>query len=272
MPTTIPCSPPFPTFAVTEDLDDYNYLPSLVVDYALTNAVTIGAKYERTARLAGVWFNPVRGTVNTFDDEIADGYELFLRGSWFDERLTVRTNAFYTDLVDQQVFVGFSGNIDDAQFVNAPHSHNEGLEIETMWTQGAWKWWLSGGLLHAEVDELEFFDVNASGNDFPYAPDWTLAGGLLFGGTQGLFVELDAMLRPEANATLDNVPGAVSERRFAAQRTCRVGVRAIRSVALRTQRARRSVSRLLRPRRGIRWSAAEVRRRRSARNRAHGVC
>lgn len=233
-----------PTFSVTQDLDDYNYLPSLVVDYALTDAVTVGAKYERTARLAGVWFNPVRGTVNTWDDEIADGYELFLRGSWLDGRLTVRTNAFHTELADQQVFVQLSGNIDDAQFLNAPHSHNDGLEIETSWTQGAWNCWFSAGLLHAEIDDAELFDVNASGNDFPYAPDWTLAGGVLFGGTQGLFVEMDAALRPEAYASLDNVPGVVSQRRFLINARVGVGVRTRRGVVVRAQSARRRLSRI----------------------------
>src|SRR5262249_36272564 len=71
----------YPQATASEDSHDFNYLPTVDFDYALSDSVTVGAKYERAARLAGVWFNPHRGTSNPYHDEISESYDAFVRAS-----------------------------------------------------------------------------------------------------------------------------------------------------------------------------------------------
>ncbi len=195
------------------DLHDFNYLPTVTFDYSLADDWTIGAKYERSARLGGIGLNVVRG-VYPYGDEFSDGYETFIRRSAFDGRLTLRTNVFYTRFADQQAAAQISENPDDVEIINAQRSHNDGVEIESTWTDGGLNLWLSVGLLQARFDYIVFpFDGDLSGNDFPNAPDWTVSFGCTYTRPSGLFVETDVTMRPETRANLENDPWVVNEAR-----------------------------------------------------------
>jgi len=202
-----------PQTQVTADYDDYNYLPTVLVDFAWTDNVTIGAKFERTARVGGVTFNPVRGTVTQYDSEHSDSYDAFVRSVWLGGRLSLRASFFFTEISDQQVFAQISDNEDDYQMINAKRSHNYGLEAQTAWTSPTWKLWCSVGLLQAELDDVQALDFDYSGNDFPNAPNWTVTAGFIYGRGQGLFAEADLTARAETRADLDNDPNVVNERR-----------------------------------------------------------
>lgn len=203
----------FPDANSNDDLHDFNYLPTLDCDYAVTDTVTIGAKYERAARLAGLWFNPYRGTANDYHDEISDGYEVFLRASGFDGRLTVRANLFYTRIIHQQMFVSLSGAPFDEQIVNAQRSHNDGLEVEATWTEGNLGAWLSLGLLETQFDRVDVGDVDLSGNEFANAPPWTVSFGFTYARPGGLFAETDVTLRPQTRGSQFNEPWITNESR-----------------------------------------------------------
>lgn len=204
----------FPQAQITDDDTEFNWLPTLVVDFAFTDEVSIGAKYEGSARLGGLWFNPARGTVNRFKSEHADSFDVYLRSVSFDGRLALRANAFYTRFTDQQVYAALSEAPLDEEFVNAQRSHNGGLEIESSWSDGNWRVWSSMGLLTTRFDRIVVFDADYSGNNFPDAPDWTLAVGLLYQRARGLFVSADATLRPETQATIENFRGVVNEHQY----------------------------------------------------------
>lgn len=203
----------FPQADVTGDVSDFNYLPTADVDYALTDAITVGAKYERSARFAGVWFNPFRGTTNDYDDELSDSYDAFLRASAFDGRFTLRANLFYTRIKDQQVYVSLSDAPNDAELVNAQRSHNDGVEFESTWTDGGLNAWLSVGLLEARMDRIEVGDVNFNGNEYPNAPPWTVSLGFTYAHPRGLFVETDLTCRPQSRAFINNDPWRTNEGR-----------------------------------------------------------
>ena len=183
------------------------------LDYALSDDMMIGAKYERAARLAGIWFNAAQGTVNTYDDEISDSYDAFVRSSAFAGRLTVRANVFYTRITNQQLFATLSTTPGDGEILNAQRSHNVGIEIESTWIDGGLNAWLSLGWLHAEFDKIEVGAVDFSGNDFPDAPRWTVSIGFTYTQGNGLFVENDATFRPETHGDLQNHPWVVNEQR-----------------------------------------------------------
>ena len=130
-----------------------------------------------------------------------------------DGRLTIRANAFYTRLTDQQVFASLSNLPRDQEIINVARSHNDGVELEAAFAYGAWNLWYSAGLLHAELDEVEFNGSNFSGNDFPEAPDWTVSFGMTYGRDRGLFAEMDTTLRPQTKASIDNRSDVFNEGR-----------------------------------------------------------
>src|SRR5262249_52418672 len=105
----------FPHADASDDLHDFEYLPAADFEYALTDTLTVGAKYERASRPAGVWFNPARGLVNTYDDEISDNFDAFVRASTLDGRLTLRANLFYARIENQQVWTLLSDTQYDSQ-------------------------------------------------------------------------------------------------------------------------------------------------------------
>ncbi|HTO58176.1 MAG TPA: TonB-dependent receptor, partial [Pseudomonadales bacterium] len=192
---------------------DFNYLPTLDCDYALTEGVSVGAKYERAARLGGIWFNPARGTQNAYHDEISENYDVYVRASAFDDRFTIRANVFYAHIRNQQMWVGLSSTPYDRQVVNAQRSHNDGVEVEATWSQGGLEAWLSAGVLEARFDRIEVGDANFSGNDFPDAPPWTVSTGLTYVAPRGWFAEIDATARPQTRGDLENHPWVTNESR-----------------------------------------------------------
>ena len=211
----------FPQVRIIRDGTEFDWLPSAVADYALTDRVNVGAKYERSARPSDIWFNAARGTINPYRAEHSDSYDLYLRASSFADRLSLRANAFYTRIVDQQLWAGFSDAFLDGQFVNVPRAHNDGLEVEAQWHQGDWQVWTSSGLLETRFDRFVVPEGDNSGNEFPDAPNWTLAFGLLYARPRGLFASADASLRPHAEGDFRNVPGVREERQRLVN--CRVG-------------------------------------------------
>jgi hypothetical protein len=203
----------FPHADASDDLHDFTYLPSADVDYAITDTLTVGVKYERASRLAGVWFNPARGLVNTYDDEISDNFDAFIRAAAFDDRLTVRANLFYARIRDQQVWTLLSDTEYDSQILNAQRSHNDGVEIEATWSEGLVDAWVSLGLLHAQFDRVEVGEADFSGNDFPNAPPWTASVGFTYVRPEGLFAEVDLTCRPQARGDLENNTWVTNEGR-----------------------------------------------------------
>jgi len=194
-------------------LHDFLYLPTVDFGYALNAQVNVGAKYERAGRLGGVWFNPARGTPNAYHDEISDNFDLYIRTAAFDDRFTLRANLFYARIRNQQIWVGLSDTDFDRQFVNAQRSHNDGIEVEATWSEGALEAWLSLGLLEAQFDRIEVGDASFSGNDFPDAPPWTVSTGLTYVAARGWFAEIDVTARPQTRGDLENHPSVTNESR-----------------------------------------------------------
>ncbi|MDE1148942.1 MAG: TonB-dependent receptor [Azospirillaceae bacterium] len=166
------------------------FLPKLGVSMEWTPDLTTAFTVQRGYRSGGSSQNAAHATLVPYDPEYSWNYEGSIRSSWLDGTLGLNANAFYTDWSDQQVTVFLSDNTYDYNTVNAGKSHLYGFELEaTHKISPVVDWYASAGYVRTKFDELNLpagstTTVSLAGSEFPYAPHWTLAGGvnLHFGG------------------------------------------------------------------------------------------
>ena len=98
-----------------------------------------------------------------FDPEYVNAFEVGMKNTFLEGRLTANLTAFYYDYSNQQVQDTRAGPV--SFLVNAPKSEIYGAELET-----TFKVWptltLNGslGLLHAQYDTLTLQNTDLSGN------------------------------------------------------------------------------------------------------------
>jgi TonB-dependent siderophore receptor len=155
------------------------FLPKIGITYDWTDDFSTGFTVQRGYRAGGAQRNLVTGELNEFDPEFTWNYELALRSTWLDGRLTLNANLFYTDWTDQQVSVfGASGNIFDTNTVNAGESELYGFEVDA---QGRLTdnldTFAALGFVHTEFTDFVSGNEDFSGNEFEFAPNITAAFG-----------------------------------------------------------------------------------------------
>lgn len=177
--------------SVSTDFDAF--LPELGVTYALTPDSSISAFYKRGYRAGGAQIEAT-GTLNEFDPEYLDNFELSYRSTWLNNSLTVNANAYYGNWTDQQLNVPIDGNQFNTRTENAGESTIWGFELETSYTVSERTGlYASVGYAFTEFDEfcsissiepsLPDCEVDGvigkdiSGNEFALSSDWTLAIG-----------------------------------------------------------------------------------------------
>ncbi len=108
--------------------------------------------------------------------ERVNAYEAGVKGRFLDNMLTLSGAAFYYDYTNQQVQDTRPGPV--SFLVNAPKSEVYGAELEaTLRASRALTINASGGYLHASYKTLTLQDTDLSGNDLPFAPNWTAQFG-----------------------------------------------------------------------------------------------
>ena len=176
----------------TNDRSFSNVSPRLGMDFRLNDDLMLYFSYAEGFKSGGFDMrgnqltNPT--TVNGYDAETADNFEVGMKSTWFDDTLQFNLTAFYTPYEDIQIttqqFVLLNGNPTNATAVlNAGKQVNQGVELETMWRPlAALTLVLNVGYLDAEFEE--FFTacptptpgcrLDLSGLNEPInSPDWT---------------------------------------------------------------------------------------------------
>ncbi|MEM1112742.1 MAG: TonB-dependent receptor [Pseudomonadota bacterium] len=172
------------------------FLPRLAVTYTFNDDLAVFVSAQRGYRAGGTYLQlTTEGQqVRAYDPEYLDNVEIGMRSTWFERRLTLNANAFYSILEDQQVTVpGPSGTFTDAQTVNAGETEIYGLEAsaEYRWSADL-NLYASLGLLETEFKDFPFaapglpFD-NLAGNELPTAPPVSFTVGLNYTHDTGLF-------------------------------------------------------------------------------------
>lgn len=177
------------------------FLPKGGINMEWTPDVTTAFTVQRAYRSGGSSQNPARATLVAFDPEYSWNYEASFRSRLLDGRLTLNANAFYVDWKDQQTNAFFGLNAFDYNTVNAGKSHLYGFEVEAQARLASGlDGYVSLGHVKTKFDEFTLpagttSAVDLAGSEFPYAPRWTLAGGVnaKFGG--GFAANLNANYR-----------------------------------------------------------------------------
>ena len=148
---------------------------------------------QRGYRAGGNDVNPFTLESGQFDTEYTWNYELALRSTLLDGRMTFNGNLFYTDWEDQQVRVnGPSGNPNDTFVTNAGQSSLYGMELDAS-LQVTEQLQVAAGIGYTRTEFDEFVNDNTdfSGNEFPFAPEFTAFIGGEYRLTPQWFVQLD---------------------------------------------------------------------------------
>ena len=154
------------------DIDGSELLPRFVIDYRLNPDVLLYGSIARGYRPPGASFEPFSADSAVFDAETAWNYEVGLKSSWLEDRLSVNLAAFYNDASNFQFpsIQGFDvliGNADVRTFgaeLEIAARPIPGLEL----TAGL-------GLLDSEFENglSGFTGAPLEGNRVPYVPDLT---------------------------------------------------------------------------------------------------
>tara|TARA_Y100000815_G_scaffold274673_1_gene309583 strand:- start:1040 stop:3166 length:2127 start_codon:yes stop_codon:yes gene_type:complete len=160
------------TYVYSGDFDAV--LPKLSLSYDLTDEATVGVLVSRGYTPGGTGLNFRGAQYYTFGKETAWNYELFTRMAFWDGRVTINGNLFYTDYRGSQRSVTdyLDGRPFGAIIVNADKAETFGAEIGfEAQPFSALTIYGSLGLLDTEISE--FADYRGEvfvGNEFSRAP------------------------------------------------------------------------------------------------------
>ena len=177
-------------------------LPKAGITYRVNDDLSYSFVYQQGYRSGGVGYNIIRGERFAYDAEFTDNYEISLRSTWLDNRLTINANAFYIDWTDQQLTVALSAANNDTITVNAGKSEVSGIEIETQYTATEELSFYAG----LGVSDTEFKEYSSNGNTYdgrPFAgsPEFTANAGFNYASESGFI----------ANANVNYVDSAIAE-------------------------------------------------------------
>lgn len=170
------------------------FLPKVAATYHWNEDVNTSFTVQRGYRAGGTSLNPFTLEMADFNPEYTWNYELAVRSTLLDGRMTLNGNLFYTDWEDQQVLVnGASGNPNDISVTNAGQSSLYGLEIDMAYRVSEQLELYTGlGFVKTEFDDFVNQNTDYSGNEFPYAPQMTAALGGEYRFDQNWFMQLNA--------------------------------------------------------------------------------
>ncbi|MEM8987066.1 MAG: TonB-dependent receptor [Pseudomonadota bacterium] len=192
--------------AVSDDQSETVVLPRAGVRYDWSDTISTAFMAARGYRSGGVSIRNLGAEALVFEPESLWNYEVSVRSTWLDNRLTLNFNAFFIDWEDQQVLVQFSPSPFDAAIINAAESQVMGFEIESSFqVTDYFEGYLSLGYSDTEFDDFPGqCGGNCEGNEFSNAPPWSGAIGGVFRHPTGVFAQADISYRDQAFGEITN--------------------------------------------------------------------
>lgn len=184
---------------VSDSVDSDDFLPEVGLQWDFSDEVMFYGKYSEAIKAGGfVKAPPVTGGAPdpfTYDREKAEGWEVGLKGLFFDGRLSLNIAIFDTDFEDLQVTV-FDNSTGQFITQNAASAHTTGIELDGRWAiTDNFSLAFAAQSTEAEYDDydgaqcnsldakLAVIDnggdpltpcfVDASGEQLPFAPEWS---------------------------------------------------------------------------------------------------
>lgn len=212
------------------------FLPKGVITYDWSDDVSTSFSVQRAYRAGGVSVNAFRGAlpipgggdatdqevleanaiINTFDPEFSTNYEFSFRSQFADRKVTLNANVFFIDYSDQQVTVQLSANPLDNLTDNAGASELFGFEVE-MFAQPTDELTFNVGVGFTDTQfteaqsDLGPVSIDFTGNQFTFAPRWTINGGARYTHDSGFFANGRFRFTDESFALIGNEPDAVND-------------------------------------------------------------
>lgn len=183
------------------DIEEFNFVPKIGISKDFGEFHTAGLTYSQGFRAGGYGLrlapanSPLPPEPYYYDPEKASSYELFYKGRFLDERLTLNANAFYTEYTDQQVEFRLDPNDPFSRVItNAASSRAYGFEIEPNFqVTDQFSAFASIGYTNTQFKDFKHFQYgDVSGEPFPEAPEWTVGVGGHYIFENGFYVGADA--------------------------------------------------------------------------------
>jgi len=189
--------------------DEVNFVPKIGLSKELTDTQTVGVTYSQGFRTGGTSYDSSKSTAYTYEPEKASTYEIFYKGAFLDDRLTLNSNVFYTQYSDQQVQMQLDPlDATTRRVVNAASSEAWGFEFEPAFkVTDNLETFASLGYVHTEFKDFNDLTYgNLSGLPFPEAPEWSLGLGARYTFDNGVYVGADAKYTSSYLARLGSLP------------------------------------------------------------------
>jgi outer membrane receptor protein involved in Fe transport len=186
-----------------------NFVPKIGLSKELTDTQTVGVTYSQGFRTGGASYDSFRRTAYTYEPETASTYELFYKGTFLNDRLTLNSNIFYTKYSDQQVQMQLDPlDATTRRIINAASSEAWGFEFEPSFkVTDNLETFASLGYVHTEFKDFNDLAYgNLSGLPFPEAPEWSLGLGARYTFDNGVYVGADAKYTSSYLARLGSLP------------------------------------------------------------------
>lgn len=199
-------APDIPDIALRTGEASFNaFLPKIGLTFDFTPDQSVSFTLQRGYRAGGSSSNlietliPGVDPISNYEPEYSTNYELAYRGSFFEDRLRVGANIFYTDWRDMQISTPGTptGLPIDALFnfdtVNAAESKLYGFEL-SFEAEPTANLELFGSVGYTRTKFISFVSGtnDFSGNQFPFAPEWTANIGGKYTWDNGFALALDA--------------------------------------------------------------------------------
>ena len=171
---------------------DGELLPRLAVDYRISSNVLAYASFTRGYRPGGLNPTAEQAAVLEYQEETSWNYELGVKTTWLDNRLTANLALFTNQIEDYQVLLrGFDAFSN--QIVNA-NARVNGVEFELRATPIEGLALTAGlGYIDAQFTDYTnpFTTENFNGNQLPYAPSYTYNLAAQYRSPGGFFGRLE---------------------------------------------------------------------------------
>lgn len=175
--------------AFDDDEEFSQLLPKLSFNYAINN----GILYLSVAKgyLAGGtnYNNAKSASTLLYDPEETMHYEAGCKASFMNGKYKLSTAIFYVDMDDKQVQQSIPGEMSSHTVVeNVAKAYSYGAEVDfkAVIARGL-EFFINAGMIRSEAVEWEYKGEDYSGNDLPYAPEFTGSTGVSYMHDTGFF-------------------------------------------------------------------------------------
>jgi len=173
----------------------------LSISHDMNDGFTAFARISKGYKAGGFNLGVVDPDIREFEAEELWTIEAGIKSVLFDNNLYFNASVFRSHRVDQQVRTSFqllAGNPTSFGFatINVDEGVSSGVEADIRWyPNDRWELYANIGLLDATLGDFPASRPGPSGREQAHAPQYTLAGGVVFRHPFGVFARLDATAR-----------------------------------------------------------------------------